>query len=99
MKTSRLRPWVLGAALFVMGVMVWLGMGLALVLFFPDAEWPKNLALVGFAIPLSIASWREYAQGRARRLGYLVAGWLLTGVLLGGALYLVLVVIGPPPQG
>lgn len=99
MTTSRGSQLIFGIALFFLGCMTWLVLGSVLVLLIQDAEWPKYLAVIGFAMPLSAVAWREHMQGRTRGVGYLVAGWLLAGTVVGGTLYLVLTAIGPLPRG
>lgn len=99
MHISRRNHVVFGVALFFIGTLTWLIVGPLLVVLVTDAQWIKNVALVAFAIPLSIAAWREHRQGRTRRIVYLVAGWLLASVVVGGGLYLVLYAIGPVPRG
>lgn len=99
MKISRRGQLIFGVALFFMGVAAWLAMGPVLLTLMPEGELPKYLSLVAFVVPLSIASWREHAQGRTRRIGYLVTGWLFACGVVGGFIYLALTLIGPLPRG
>ena len=99
MNIPRRGQLIFGIALFFMGLATWLVLGPMLVLLMPSAELPKYPVLIGFVIPLSIAAWREHVQGRTRRIGYLVAGWLFAAGAVGGFIYLAVTLVGPLPRG
>lgn len=73
----------LGGLSFLLGLPSWFFLGSALIPLAPFAEWPKELASIGFVLPLLFVVCWKYDVGRKNEIGYLVFGWFITGAGLG----------------
>ncbi|PZR42698.1 MAG: hypothetical protein DI523_30090 [Paraburkholderia fungorum] len=93
---NRLGLIALGGLLLLPGLPCWYLLASALRPLAPFADWPKELAIAGIVVPLLFVVCLKYDAGRKSEIGYLVFGWLITGVVLGK---LLLLMVSLAPRG
>ena len=88
--------WIcVGGLLFLLGVPAWGILAGVLVALVPGSDWPKELALVGFGLPLLFVVCWQYLTGLKSKIGYVVFGGLIVGLGCKG-IFEFLVGIAPP---
>lgn len=89
-RPNRLAWIMVGGFLFVLGLPSWYLLSSVLVALAPSADWPKELAVVGIAIPLLIVVGWQFRSGRKNEIGYVVFGCFVVGFVLEKLLFFVL---------
>lgn len=79
-RPNRLAWICVGGLLFLLGVPAWGILASVLVALVPGFDWPKELALVGFGLPLLFVVCWQYFTGLKSEIGYVVFGCLIVGL-------------------